>query len=70
MILERKWVIRVKMNIGLENNPLSYDEIVQKLENDPRVTLGTTEQVDGEYNGEPERTLVLSAKFDGTAYYI
>lgn len=56
---------RVKLNIGLENNPLSYDEIVNKLKNNPNIRLGTTEQDTSEYEGSPERTLVVDAKFDG-----
>ena len=59
---------RIKLNIGLENNPIGdIDGIVQKLQDNPKVRLGTTEQVDGEYNGQPERTVVVDAKFDGTA---
>ena len=58
---------RVKMNIGLENNPKNYDAIVAELAKNPKVRLGTTEQVTGEYNGNPERTLVVDAKYDGTA---
>ena len=58
---------RVQMNIGLENNPLAYDQIISKLQSNPKVRLGTTEQVTGEYDGQPERTLVVDAKFDGKA---
>ena len=55
------------MNIGLENNPLSYDEIIDKLKKNPNVRLGTTEMETGEYEGSPERTLIVDAKFDGKA---
>ena len=56
-----------KLNIGLENNPIdNIDGIIKKLEENPKVTLGTTQQVDGEYLGEVERTVVVNAKFDGT----
>ena len=59
---------RIKMNIGLENNPIdNIDGIIDKLDSDPRVRLGSTEQVTGEYEGNPERTVVVDAKFDGTA---
>ena len=59
---------RIKMNIGLENNPIdNINGIIKKLQSDKRVRLGTTEQVTGEYEGNPERTVVVDAKFDGTA---
>ena len=58
----------IQLNIGLENNPVDNIEgIIKKLQSDKRVRLGSTEQVNGEYNGEQERTVVVNAKFDGTA---
>ncbi len=58
---------RVQMNIGLENNPLGYDAVIKKLQENPKVRLGTTEKVVGEYDGQPENTLVVDAKYDGKA---
>ena len=58
---------RVQLNIGLENNPYSYEGLIAKLAKNPKVRLGTTEQVTGEYEGKPERTLVVNAKYDGPA---
>ena len=56
---------RVKLNIGLENNPKDRAGVLEALSKDPRVTLGSSEQVTGEYEGNPERTVVVDAKFDG-----
>jgi len=58
---------RIKLNIGLENNPQSYDQIIETLQSNPDIILGSTERVDGEYNGQPERTLVVNAKYKGPA---
>ena len=55
-----------QLNIGLENNPQDLQGTIDALNADPRVTLGTTEQVNGEFDGEVERTLVANVKFDGT----
>ena len=57
---------RVKMNIGLENNPKDRAGVLEALSKDPRFTIGSSEQVTGEYEGNPERTVVYDAKFDGS----
>lgn len=56
----------VKMNIGLENNPYSYDDMVKLLKNNKDLTLGTTQRVVGEFEGKPENTLVLEGKYRGS----
>ena len=57
----------IQLNIGLENNPIdNIDGIINELKKNPKVTLGSTEQVNGEYLGEVERTVVVDAKYDGT----
>ena len=57
----------IQLNIGLENNPIdNIGGIIEELRKNPKVTLGSTEQVNGEYLGEVERTVVVDAKYDGT----
>jgi len=56
----------VEMNIGMENNPEGYEGILDILDRSSRMTLGSSEQANGEYNGEPERTVVVKAKYNGS----
>ena len=55
----------VELNIGLENNPLGYNDIINKLNSIPGLTLSITEPNMGEYEGNPERTLIVKGKFQG-----
>lgn len=48
----------IKLNIGLENNPYTYQKVVELID----WTYGKSKisrQQTGEYNGEPERTAVF-----------
>lgn len=54
----------VSLNIGHENNPLSHQGIVSRLEQDPRFTLGQAENKPQSDLNEP--TTVIAGKFNGT----
>ena len=53
----------VQLNVGLENNPMSYEDLEKLVNNIDGLTAGTTEQHLGEYEGNPERTIVIEAKY-------
>ena len=60
----------VEINIGLENNPETYDQIVQTLKNNPNLILGTTKGHEGTYTDNDgitheEKTLVVGGKYTG-----
>ncbi len=51
-----------EINLGFENNPLDYKQALERLNSDPRITIGTHEEV----VSDTEPTLVAKIKFDGT----
>lgn len=48
----------IKLNIGLENNPYEFADVLTFV--NELATLNSFRQESGEYNGEPERTFVAS----------
>ena len=50
----------VKLNIGLENNPFDFEQIIEQFSIFNKIISARIEV--GEYNGEPERTAVIEVE--------
>lgn len=56
--------MQITLNIGLENCPYNFHQVGSIVTNLPLFDRVEFRQQDGEYNGEPERTLVAQCSLD------
>ena len=56
--------MQITLNIGLENCPYNFHQVGSIVTNLPIFDRVEFRQQDGEYNGQPERTLVAQCRLD------